>query len=328
MITRNPACRPIALLVAGFAIISLAVACGGDDNEEPTIGCSRGVQGVVVSLPMFAEMACTTGGEHVVVTGLIPWDADPHTFLPPDERAEDIKIARLVLYNDQGIDEPTKQFIFEHGRGSAQILAIPRSVDSPTAPPPPEGEPATDALTAGDPPYLWLDPAFARVYIDAIRDSLEIIDPDHIQDYRTNAEQYIALIDQLDRDLQTAVDTIPAENRKLATTFDSMTHLARRYGFEVVGHLSDYADLDAPTPATSEIEALADAVRAANAPAVFAERGYDDSAMRRVAESAGVPLCHLYTDRVDEAAYTYLDMMRANLSELTGCLGGATTGPS
>lgn len=305
---------PAAMLMA--AVVMLFAACSGSSNKSQ-VGCDGGVFDVTVTMPMFAEFACSVGGDLVNVDALIPLDADPYSYVPPAEDAELVSGAKLVLSAGLGLDQPSRDFILEHGRGSAQLIVYTRSITSPTAEQPPTDQPVITAEEAGDNPYLWLDPRLARGYVDITRDSLEIIDPEHIAEYRTASQAYFVRLAELEQEISADLAGLPLANRKLVTLYDSMPHFAKRFGFEVTGSLTVHGE----TPGAAEIEALAAIVREQGVPAVFTERGYDESPMQQVADAAGVALCSLYTDRADKDAFTYIDMMRANVDEISRCLG-------
>ncbi|HUF53791.1 MAG TPA: metal ABC transporter substrate-binding protein [Dehalococcoidia bacterium] len=301
-----------------LALSGIAAGCWGGDDDDPEIGCSGGVIDVTVTLPMFAEFACSVGSGNVNVGALLPLEGDPHSYVPPESDSELISGAKLVLYAGLGLDEPLREYIFTHGRGSAQLINYAASLRSPTAEQPPQDQPEIDAQEAGDNPYLWLDPAIARGYVDATRDSLEIVDPEHISDYQAAYDAYAQRIAELQVEMTQDLEAIPAQNRNLVTLHDSMVHFGRAFGFGIVGHLTEPGE----TPDEAAIADLADAVREAGVPAVFTEAGYDASLMQRVADAAGVELCTLYTDRADSGAHTYEEMMRVNVDELVRCLGG------
>ncbi|MEX2390957.1 MAG: metal ABC transporter substrate-binding protein [Dehalococcoidia bacterium] len=302
----------LSIVAAGF----LVSACSGDD-DAPEIGCEGGVYEVTVTLPMFAEFACGVGGEFVTVKALLPLDADPHSYAPPEADAELVSKAKLVLYAGLELDAPARDFILTHGRGSAQLIAYSKSITSPTAEQPPSDQPRIDAEKAGDNPYLWMDPQLALGYIDTTRDSLEIIDEEHFAEYRAATADYMERITELQNEITNELVAIPGENRKFVTLHNSMVHFARRFGFEVTGFLTEPGE----TASGQDIQGLAAAVQQAAVPAVFTERGYDAAQMQQVADAAGVELCSLYTDRLDTTAKTYIEMMEANLAEIVRCLG-------
>jgi ABC-type Zn uptake system ZnuABC Zn-binding protein ZnuA len=308
-----------ALLLLVLAVI--AAACSsGDDDDDAVAGCSGGHINVVTTLPLFAEWACKIGGDKVNVTALVPQDTDPRSFQPPEEDAKLITDAHLVLYNGLGFDQPSLDFVYSHASGRTQVIGYATALDSPTTLQP-EGAERITAEEAGDNPLMWLDADTALDYIASTRDSLEIADSDGIPYYDANYEELRADFLDLQQEVVQALQTIPQERRKLVTLYNTFPHFARAYGFELLGFVSETPQ---ETPTQEELDALAQTIRDAGVPAVFADRGYDSSALDMIASQAAVQVCHLYSDRPDDEADTYVEMMRANAEEVARCLGGAT----
>ena len=174
-------------------------------------------------------------------------------------------------------------------------------------------------------PHLWHDAHNAAAYVRVIRDRLIQVDPGGEATYRANAASYLARLDQVDAEVSSTISTIPPERRQLVTTNDAYAYLAHAYGLSVAGFV-------APNPATEP--SLADRRRFAatladlHVPAVFLEPNLSRtrSTLRTVAAEAGVQVCPLYGDTLDEGAPTYLDMMRFNANSLARCLGGTPGG--
>lgn len=174
-------------------------------------------------------------------------------------------------------------------------------------------------------PHLWHDAHNAAAYMRVIRDRLIQVDPGGEAVYRANAASYLARLDQVDAEVSSTISTIPPERRQLVTTNDAYAYLAHAYGLSVAGFV-------APNPATEP--SLADRRRLAatladlHVPAVFLEPNLSRtrSTLRTVAAEAGVQVCPLYGDTLDEGAPTYLDMMRFNANSLARCLGGTPGG--
>ena len=174
-------------------------------------------------------------------------------------------------------------------------------------------------------PHLWHDAHNAAAYVRVIRDRLIQVDPGGEATYRANAASYLARLDQVDAEVSSTISTIPPERRQLVTTNGAYAYLAHAYGLSVAGFV-------APNPATEP--SLADRRRLAatladlHVPAVFLEPNLSRtrSTLRTVAAEAGVQVCPLYGDTLDEGAPTYLDMMRFNANSLARCLGGTPGG--
>ena len=74
---------------------------------------------------------------------------------------------------------------------------------------------------------------------------------------------------------------------------------------------------------SEQVSTSAAAVVESGVPAIFAEHGYDATAIEQIAAEAGVQVCTLYSDVMPEGVTTYVEMMRANVDEIVRCLGGS-----
>ncbi|KGM08600.1 ABC transporter substrate-binding protein, partial [Cellulomonas bogoriensis 69B4 = DSM 16987] len=197
-----------------------------------------------------------------------------------------------------------------------------------------------DAVAAGDPvyqlpqavlgrhlhgqidPFLWLDVRNAQVYVEIVRDTLIEVDPQGAEQYRRNAAVYLADLEELDREVSTTVDDLPRYARHLVTTYDSFAYLATAYGLRIVGSLAPDRGSD---PGLRQRRQLTRTVATMELPAVFLEVGLDPraSVLRELASDAGVAVCPLYLDTLDDDAPDYVSMMRANAESLHQCLSYA-----
>ena len=137
---------PVALLACAVTAL-LLVSCGGSDKPGtpapgPGIDRSEDPWKIVVTLPLFAEMARAMGGDQVSVTTLIPPGEDPHTYVPDESQAAAIDEADIVFVNGLGLDQPAIDFIEAHRpSGRFFLLDIVRNVPSPSTEQPLGGPP-------------------------------------------------------------------------------------------------------------------------------------------------------------------------------------------
>lgn len=170
-------------------------------------------------------------------------------------------------------------------------------------------------------PHLWHDVHNAQAYVRVIRDTLTRVDPGGEATYRTNAATYLARLDALDAYVSDTISSIPQEARKLVTTNDAYGYLANAYGLTVAGFVAPNPSVEPSVADRIKLQAtLADA----NIPAVFLEPNLarTRSTLRTAATDAGVDICPLYGDTLDDQAPTYIDMMQHNARSLARCLGG------
>ena len=170
-------------------------------------------------------------------------------------------------------------------------------------------------------PHLWHDVHNAQAYVRVIRDSLISVDPGGEATYRTNAATYLTRLDQLDATMASIIATIPSERRKLVTTNDAYAYLANAYGLTVAGFVAPNPSVE---PSIADRIKLQATLSDSSIPAVFLEPNLarTRSTLRTAATDAGVDICPLYGDTLDDQAPTYIDMMEHNARSLARCLGG------
>jgi ABC-type Zn uptake system ZnuABC Zn-binding protein ZnuA len=84
-------------------------------------------------------------------------------------------------------------------------------------------------------PHVWLSPRLAAQLVDHIADSLGRLDPGHQENFRKNAKDYKAKLEELQEYGQKAFKD--KKSKKIVTQHDSLSYFARDLGLEVVGHI-------------------------------------------------------------------------------------------
>ncbi|MEU4448705.1 anchored repeat ABC transporter, substrate-binding protein [Actinosynnema sp. NPDC050801] len=168
-------------------------------------------------------------------------------------------------------------------------------------------------------PHLWQDVRNGRAYAELIRDTLRTADPDGAADYDRNARDYLARLDELDKQVRDTVAAVPRNRRHLVTTHDGFGYFASAYEMSVAGFV---VPNPAQEPSVEDVRKLTETIRNLEVPAVFmepnlAQRG---SVLTQVARDQGVEVCLLYGDSFDERTRSYADMMRHNAEEIARCL--------
>jgi ABC-type Zn uptake system ZnuABC Zn-binding protein ZnuA len=163
-----------------------------------------------------------------------------------------------------------------------------------------------------------MDPVLAIGYVEAVRDALTAADPGGADAYAANADAYVELLTELDREIARDIATVPPERRKLVTTHDAFRYFGDRYGLDVVGTI--WGISTEREPSAEEVGRLVDAVREQDVPIVFVETTVNPQLMERVARDAGVGVGEpLYGDSLGAAgsgADTYVGMMRTNAGRI------------
>jgi len=168
-------------------------------------------------------------------------------------------------------------------------------------------------------PHLWQDVRNAQAYVKVIRDSLAAQDPQHADQYRRNAAEYLDTLTRLDDRVRKTIASIPKARRHLVTTHDAFAYLAKAYGVRVSGFVT-------PNPATepslADRQRLSQTISALHISAVFLEPNLAarSSTLSSVADEQGVAICPIYGDTFGPDVHSYVQMMRFNARSLHDCL--------
>ena len=108
-------------------------------------------------------------------------------------------------------------------------------------------------------------------------------DPAVADDYRSNADEYLSELEELDAYAQEVIASIPAERRFLVTAHDAFQYLGQAYGIEVIGVQGISTESEA---GLEDINSLVDFIVQNQITAVFAETTVADRALTAVLEGA------------------------------------------
>ena len=314
-------------IIAALGIIAIPAGLAGcGDDEKPA---ESGKINVITTLPLFADFAREIGGDRVAVNSLLPIGSDPHTWEPVPSDVQRVAEADIAFAN--GLDlEPAAINVIEPNLGGSApfVLLAPQAEEAgATVAKLPEGfeeeggeggAPAGD--DQGDDPHMWMDPENAVLYAGIIRDALTEADPEGKSSYDDNYDNYLGAIEDVRSYVSDRVSEIPETNRKLVTTHDAFGYFSRAFGLSIVAFVAPSPGQEA-SPA--DIANLSRAMEDEGVPAVFVEPqiATEGEILQQAGEDAGVEVCTLYSDSLDDTVSTYIELMRFNGDELARCLG-------
>jgi ABC-type Zn uptake system ZnuABC Zn-binding protein ZnuA len=171
-------------------------------------------------------------------------------------------------------------------------------------------------------PHIWMSPANAKVMVENIAQALVQRDPANADIFRTNAEAYQQQLDELDQWVESEVQQIAPENRKLVADHSTFGYFADRYGFAQIGTVIPSFSTNAE-PSAQELAALQQAVAEHDVKAVFVGTTVNAVLSNRLAEDTGINVVPLYTGSLGvpgSGAETYLDFIRYNTTAIVKAL--------
>ncbi len=309
----------------------LTAGCAGEvDRSEAARTCadaapveSDEIRVVATVAPITDIVSVVAAGSGVRVDGIVPEGADSHTYEPTTRVAAALEQAHVVFLNGLDLEAPTKELALANA-GSAVVCELGDEVlDEP------------DYIfdfsfpeSAGSPnPHLWTNPPMVAAYAAVVRDVLSAIDPDSADLFEANRAEFAERIDELDRAIRVASDTLAPDDRLLLTYHDAYAYFAREYGWTVVGAVQP-SSFDEPTP--REVAALIDQLRERGVSAVFGSEVFPSPVLRQIAAETGVEYIDDLRDddlpgEPGDPTHSWLGLTQFNIVTIVEALGGDAT---
>lgn len=256
---------------------------------------------VATTFTVIADIAKNVAGDAAEVVSITKPGAEIHNYQPTPRDLLRVRDADLVLWNGLGLERWFEKFI-------KRLKNVPEAVIS-------EGVveiPIVEGPYRNKPnPHAWMSPKAALIYIENIRDALVAADPANAKVYQNNAEAYSHQVTDLVTPLKDKLDSLPDEQRWLASSEGAFSYLARDFDLKEIYLWPINADSQG-TP--QQVRRMIDAVRKNNIGAVFSESTVSDKAARQVARETGARYGGvLYVDSLsseDGQVPTYLELLR------------------
>ena len=302
------------------AALTLLAACGGGgDAGDSGSGDER--LGLVATVSPLTNIVANVAGGEANVRGIVPEGESSHEYEPAPSVARVLANADVIFINGLNLETPTKDLAEGNLKDGAEIVELGnRTID--------EDEYVFDFSfpeDRGDPnPHLWTNPLYVKRYAEIVRDTLVRRDPDNAEAYRDNSAKLAEQIDELDRALEEATDTVPRDRRKLVTYHDSFPYFAREYEWTVVGAVqpSDFSD---PTP--REVAGLIEQVREEEVPAVFGSEIFPSPVLKQIAKESGAEYIDDLRDddlpgKPGDENHSLLALLQFDYTTIVDALGG------
>ncbi len=307
--------------IAVWACMLFLASCS--TTPPPTPASGQKIK-VVTTVAPITSIVKNVGGTRIDLQGIIPDGTDSHTFEPAPSDAQILASADLIIVNGLNLEVPTEKLAQTSLKRGATIVRLGDNTIT-------RDDWVFDfsfPKDHGDPnPHLWMNVTYAMRYAEIVRDTLSTADPAGKQYYAKNTEVYLAKLKQLDEAIMQAVQTIPAQQRKLVTYHDSWAYFARRYGMQVIGAAqpSDFAE-----PSPQDMARMIDQLRAERVPALFGSEVFPSRVLEQIAKEAGVKYIDALRDddppgKPGDSNHTYIGMILFNMETMVPALGGSAT---
>jgi zinc/manganese transport system substrate-binding protein len=268
---------------------------------------------VVATFSILGDFVQNVGGSRVALTTLVGPDGDAHVYSATPADAKKVADAKVVFTNGLGFEGWMERLVKASGT-KAPLVAATKGVK-------PRAMGGGQGHSHETDPHAWQSATNVKTYVANIRDALISADPAGKAEYEANAVAYVAKLDALEKDIRSAVASIPAERRKIITSHDAFGYFRAAYGVEFIAPQGVSTETEA---SARDVARIIRQIKAQKIPAVFLENVSDPRLVRRISEETGAKIGGtLFSDALSGPqgpAPTYIDMMRHNLRELTDAL--------
>lgn len=274
---------------------------------------------VLSTIGMLSDMAQAIGGDCVVAEPLMGPGSDPHLYTPRASDITRLDQADVILYLDPALEAQMTRPL-EAMRARKPVLGVLATSYAPEDLLDDDGQPD---------PHVWMDAALWAQAIPHVAQTLSDAQPDCADTMAQNAGAYAMQLEALDDWAQSAISSIPQENRLLVTAHDAFNYFSRAYGIEAseaVAGISTDAE-----PSIADIRDVAAFVVERAVPAVFVETTINPRSIEALvaevrAQGHEVVIGGaLFADAMGEAGQLggdYIGMIWSNIATITEALGG------
>ena len=266
---------------------------------------------------VLCDLTRTLATSSFTVHCLLSGEEDPHTFsLSPEQRGL-LEQSDLVLINGHGLT-PVMATLAEEGRAVAVAEAIELPSLEETDPLPMADDRDDHGHSEGDDhghgdedrhelshddhhdhggvdPHVWHDPGNTQAMAMVVTRELTQLAPEDAAALRMLNQEAIAVLEDMDAWTERQVETIPSQQRVLATRHKAFGYYARRYGFRELA-LQGFSTTEAVRPAV--LANLRRELAEANVVVLFPEHDPPGQSLRVISQQSGIPLSprHLIAD--------------------------------
>lgn len=300
----------LLLVIGSLAIVACGGTGSGKDSEEKTK--------IVATTGILADITRQLAGTEANVSQLVPNGADAHDFqISAKERAE-IESSDLLVFNGAGLEAgipvesfPVRKFeLVEHAGRLLEAGEDHHSEKQEHADDSHEGDEVAGEHGSFD-PHVWMDPDRIAAAVPALVKSLSVVDPSGSEGYRERGLRYQRKLRALVREMQTEMESISSDQRKLVTSHDSMAYFAERFDFEILPtpFPATGAEAEGSVGAIAEVEA---SIEQSGVSAVFPEAESNPAVLEMIAERTGVEIVTGLLIESLGPSGSYLEMMRSD----------------
>ena len=213
----------LSILVFFILLVSISIPNSNAQNNSTEIILKNNTNQQQDKISIFAsffpmfDFVKNIGGEKVNVFPIIPLGVEPHDWEPTIQQVVEIQDADLIIINGAGFEPWIKKISDKYLDTSLNISLIAHVENG-----------KTDSSSTIYDPHIWLDPILAKKQVLAIYERLSLIDPDNMEYYLNNTNNFLEKLDSLHNKIYS--DLSECKTKDFLSFHDSYRYFADRYG--------------------------------------------------------------------------------------------------
>lgn len=293
-----------------FIIMIIIPGCSYEaatnDEKESLTKTSTSKVPIVVTFNPMKEFVKAIGKEKVEITIMVPTGMVPHNFKPKQEHLNDLKAAKLFVYNGMGLGDWTDEALKAVDNKDLIVIEAAKGIE-------PLKNPKTKSLqNYGDyDPHTWLSLKNAQIASKNIKDALVKIDPMNRDYYEKNYEDFFTELDNLYTEYK---DRFSKTNKRVVLTGHSaFGYLCREFNFEQLSIENFFAN---SKPSIEEIDKISKYLKDSSTKVVLLENETSSEILNALKKDVGVEVHTTYCLEKGESGKSYIESMRLNLDNI------------
>ncbi|KAB1160731.1 manganese transporter [Tenacibaculum aiptasiae] len=299
--------------IVGLIAVLILVSCNNKVKKK------NDKLNVVTTTTMITDLVKNIGGDKIEVNGLMGAGVDPHLYKASEGDVSKLFNADVVIYNGLHLEGKLEEVFEKMKHQNKKTITVSDIIDKSTLI-------GSEAFASNYDPHIWFDINNWIKITSYVVDKLSVLDSKNAAFYKSNGEEYLNKLKELNQNISAKINELPIDKRILVTAHDAFNYFGRQHKFNVVG----LQGLSTATEAgVQDVQKLAKFIIDNDVKAIFVESSVPKrtiEALQEAVKSKGKEVAiggTLYSDALGNAGTkegTYIGMYKTNVNTIIDAL--------
>ena len=207
-------------LITIFLFTTVFISCKNTSEDN-------GKLKVVTTTNILANLVSEIGGENISLQSLMGAGVDPHLYKASEGDVSKLYNADIIFYSGLHLEGKLVD-IFEKMKANKNTVSLGDGL--------PKDQLISSANFGGNyDPHVWFNIQFFKILAQIVTDELSKADAENADFYAINNKDYQNKLVELEKEIQSTINSLPKEKRILVTAHDAFNYFGNAYDFQVVG---------------------------------------------------------------------------------------------